>query len=1174
MRSAFKKDMWRSVTKSKKRFFAIMVITALGVTMLSGIKASCIDMRHTGDAFYDEQKLFDIRVVSTLGVTDNDVEALAKLSNVEQAEGGYSQTIWTELDGVRQDAVISSLSSSGMNEPYLLEGCLPESSGEAAVSKKYITSSGSKIGDTVTIKEKEETDTEESTANLRRTEFTITGIVLDPMEVSGENTAAAFRSSASENNRLFILPEDVKNDIYTAVYLTLADAKSEICYSKKYESLIDKTTQNIETEIKDQREQARYDELYQEASDKIADAENEMNEKLVDAGLKIADAKDDLAEGKEELKDGRSKIEKGEKELKDKEKEANLQFTDALKQLEDGEAQLQAGEQQWYESSSQLEEGEKQLAKAKEDYDKSKKKAESEFSAVHKQIEDGKAQTQSAQETLTAQQDVLSGSFGEFWPNAEWAALVDAATGQYQLVLQETLAEESVWSNIAAQWNAFLAKLAPLLEQQPQLSETINSLPQLALGLGKINATKQQLAAQETALKEQETKAYEQLDAGASQIKENEEKLRNARQQLTDGRTELDASRIKLTVGKSELAEQKAKAVQAFADARQTLADSKQDFENGEQKLKDGEQELSDKEQEYIEKKEDALSEISDAKEKLSEIDMTKWYIQNRTSLESYAGLKSDTDSIEAVGTAFPILFFIVAILISLTTITRMVEEERGLIGTYKALGIRDGAIYGKYLFYAFSACLLGGLLGDLFGFIFFPKFIWMIFSEMYALPEFVLCFDLLYGIGGVFLFMAGIVGATGIACRNELELLPAVLMRPKSPRAGTRVVFERIPLLWKRLKFLNKVTVRNLFRYKKRLFMTVIGIMGCTALILCGFAIRDSVTELMPKQYGYIYRYDLMTAFDSKEGADINAQFAKDENVEDSFTMQMESMKVQNEAGKEESIQVMAVPETSSFGNYIRLETKKGEPITLTDDSIVITTNAAQILELKAGSSISLQDQGLNRAQAKITDVTQNYLGNWVYMTQKTYERLFGTYEANGILLHHSKYCKDQPQYAEDLGNRENILSAVSTEALRRDFETNFAIVNAVVYLITVMAAGLAFVVLFTLSTTNISERERELSTIKVLGFYDPEVHQYVNKETVILTAMGILIGLPAGRALSECLTYVLNMPSIYFAVSVKPVSYAVTAGISLCFALIVELFTNRILDRIDMVEALKSVE
>lgn len=556
-----------------------------------------------------------------------------------------------------------------------------------------------------------------------------------------------------------------------------------------------------------------------------------------------------------------------------------------------------------------------------------------------------------------------------------------------------------------------------------------------------------------------------------------------------------------------------------------------------------------------------------------SSIEHPKWYIQDRSSLSSYSNIESDAASIEAVGTAFPIVFFTVAILIALTTITRMIEEERLLIGTYKALGFRNIEIMKKYLLYAGSACLLGGIIGDIGGFLLLPKFVFSIFQTLYLIPNYSLQFDAWYGVGGIALFTGGILIAVWIAVHEELRHMPAVLMRPKAPRTGARVLLERIRPLWRNLTFLNKVTARNLFRYKKRMLMTVFGIMGCSALVLCAMAINDSVSALIPRQYEYIYRYDLMVMTDNSY---VYQSLSKDDEVSECLALLVDNATIKSSGNKEERVQLMVFSEQADVASYLSLEDLNGDPVTLEKGDVYVTQNASQVLDFSVKDTIRVQNSDLKEVRVKVTGIVQNYLGNTIYMGENTYESLFGSYEDNAVLANFKGNISEQQKdsYVQKLEDRDGVLSVVSTSSMQDAFETSFSLITSVVYLILAMAAALAFVVLFTLSTTNISERIRELATIKVLGFYDKEVHSYVNKETLLLTLLGILVGLPAGTILAQSLTYVLNMPSIHFAVTIRPISYLYTVLLSFGFAVIVNLITNRVLNHIDMVESLKSME
>lgn len=1200
MKKAYNKDIWRAIWKGKKRFFAIMIITILGVAMFSGLKASCVDLRHSADDFFDAQNLYDISVVSTLGLTEKDVEALAALDGVASAEGVYSETVHMQIGDSNRSVALKTLSGSGMNEPYLLEGELPQNAQEAAVTIRFVEDTGAELGDTITIHE--ELDDEEEPSFLY-TEYKISAVVVDPMDINNSGGAVSFRASSTDDYTIFVRPDAVESDVYTAVYLKLDGARDMFCYGEDYETYIAETVERIESEIKEQREQARYDEITGEAYEGLADARAKAAEEFAEAEEELNDAEEEIAEGKEELADG-------ERELQEKEQEAEVGFAEAREELADGKTKLEEGRWKLEDAEKELTEGEWQISQAKQTL--TEKETE-----VYAQIKDGRTalaarltEVQAQKEQLQTQLAAVTGMFGELWPQTEWNAYVQAVTEAYVPRIEDQLAAEMDSNGIETENSAlgagvsdavnaqeqacltamqvavttaktgidyqiagldtalpdYLQQITALEAQKQQLDTLVSQLPQMAYGMGQLQAAEQVLTAQQAALDTQETMAKQQFADAWQEIADGEAELVYGRQQLEAGKAELSYNETALADGEAELAEKE-------AEAESQIADGWKEIEDGRREIADGEAELADGWEEFEEKKAEVEQELLDAEAEIEDIDMTQWYVQERTSLSGYANVKSDADSIESIGTVFPIVFFVVAILISLTTITRMVEEDRGLIGTFKALGFTDREIRKKYLLYAFLASVMGSIVGTICAFIVLPGIIFVIFGEMYLLPDFIFLFEPTNGILGPAIFVAGIVGATGIACKTELLQMPAVLMRPKAPRSGSRVLLERIKPIWNRLSFLNKVTARNLFRYKKRLFMTIAGIMGCMALLLFGFAIKDSVTDLMPRQYEQIYRYDIMAVTMADDNEKLLSYVADDKEVAAFMNAQIENVQLKSAAG-EEKVQLFVVPEDAGFERYICLENPDGESVALNAGGIYITQNAADVLEFDEGDTVSVQRLDLTQQNVEVTTIVKNYLGNNIYMTQATYEQIFGVYEPNGVLVKLSEECTDPKAYAERLGEKDGVLTSMSTEELKTDFSQAFTLINMVVYIVIIMAAALAFVVLFTLSTTNISERQRELATIKVLGFYEREVHLYVNKETLILTGVGILFGIPLGYAFAQTLTMILRIPSIYLAVSLHTESYLIAAGISILFALIVNVITDRSLDGIDPVEALKSIE
>ena len=1267
MRRAYIKDILRTIRKNAKRFLAILSIAALGLTAFLGINAACRDMYIAADRLYDQQRLFDIRVLSTLGLTGEDVEVLQNISGVEIADGTYSETVYTTLKNtMRRSIEIVTISPKGINMPYLVQGTLPQKAGEIAVTQKYLDESGKTIGDTLIIEEDTEdqedansaenkavaekagsvenkavteeagstekkavtkgagstenapmakdkgmsseqaaltkqeapkaadedesglsednagldTDVdwdteidieeEEEKPTFLNTQYIITGIVVGPMDIANNKGSVAFRSAAATDYTFYVTPANVDSDVYTAVYLTLRGLAELDCYSEEYVNAIQSVIQVIESQIMEQREQIRYDTIMGKALEKITDAETIMNDNFTEADQKFADAWKEIEDAKQELLDG-------EAELTGEEKDALKKLAAARTKLEDGKEQLRNAEAEAAEGKAKLKDNEQKLKEGRAQLVRERREAEDGFAKAEQQFKEKLTELEASRSKLLPTIEQLQAPFGDQWPEAQWSALISASASKTAEFVAANPESDPDPAQVAAatkeEQNALAATLGaviPKLEHFPpdiNTSEYIGNCVQSGLGLGVIEGGNQVLDAQKTAYEKQKSEGLQQIADAEAKLDRNEAKLEAARQQLKDGQDEITAGWAEITKNEKKLNTEEAKALKELKDAWKELDDGKQE-------LTDGETKLIKNEEKYKDKKAEAEGKLSDAYAELEEIDMAQWYVQDRTSVDSYSSLDSDLSSVGAIGRVFPILFLVVAVLICLTTMTRMVEEERSLIGTYKALGFGNAAIGRKYILYSLLASAAGSMFGNLLGFLVLPKLLIDILRSIYIIPNTILHFDALYSMAGTLLFMGSIILATALACHNELRQMPAALMRPKAPSVGSRILLERIPKVWNHLKFLNKVTARNLFRYKKRLFMTVVGIAGCTALVLTGFAIRDSVTDMMPKQYEDIYRYDLMVVSDAEDNDKLIQQLDGDEAIADFLSVQLGSVKVFNGAGDSESMQMVVVPTGASLEPYIHTPDREGAEVQLDSKGIFITSNAAGQLDLKPGDTVALQNLQLDRRNTVISNVVDNYLGNSVFISQTLYEALFGKYEPNAAYAHFTELVTDQAAYADDLLEKEYVMSSISTLKLKEEFSSNFVILNSVIFILIVLAAGLAFVVLFTLSNTNISERVRELATIKVLGFFDGEVHAYVNKETLILTLIGILAGLPLGHVLSGLLLAALKMPSFQFELVIQPESYIIAGVISLSFTFLVNIITNRILDKINMVEALKSIE
>lgn len=711
----------------------------------------------------------------------------------------------------------------------------------------------------------------------------------------------------------------------------------------------------------------------------------------------------------------------------------------------------------------------------------------------------------------------------------------------------------------------------------------------------------------------QKARHQELLDAGTKQI---DEAKAQTNKQFAAAQQQIDSNRSQLNQQIDQIVNMQAGAAAGSLDetTRETLretviaaspqlAEAKAQLDQAQSKLdqqkKDTERTLQSKQNEL----EDSIPQV-------------RWYVQDRSQIGGFSSLKSDLESIQSLGNAFPIVFLLVAVMMSLTAMARMVEEDRGLIGTYTGLGYGRLAVASRYLLFALFACLIGGGFGLIAGFLGIPAFLLVVLRGLYVMPDVRLAYDWLYGTAGVALFVVGVLAATVYACAQEMRQKPASLMRPKAPRAGSRILLERIKPLWNRMSFLGKVTARNIFRFKSRLIMTVGGVAGCTALIVCGLAINDTVAVLGAKQYQDVYQYDLMVVANDDDADAMRQKVASDGRVTSSMDVRVESGDLTGDSGSE-SIQLVAVPdsERSEFGKMVTLQPVRSswvdgaaDTVSLGDDGVIVSQSAASAMGVKAGGMVTLTNGDDMQAEAHVSAVIRSVIGSDVYVSETYYRQLFdtaasGTSSAssasdsgesdnqngesgtsNGAssngqqLVWNAMYAKlkgsgeSQAAYAEKLEDDDAVMKAVSCAHMAESFK--FDLMGAVVALIVALAGGLALVVLFTLANTNVSEREREMATLKVLGFFDKEVHHYVNREMMVLTMMGVVLGLPLGRFVGGLLTAALNMPALYFEVECTPLSYVIAAGATMAFALLVQLFVNPVLDRIDPISSLKSVE
>ena len=1354
---ALRKEFWMEIRKSKSRFISILLIVALGVAFFSGIQASSPDMRYSGDAYYDESSLMDIKVVGTMGLTSDDVSSIESIDGIESAEGAWSTDVMCG-EGQKQKVLHIESINDTVNKLDVQEGRLPEKSGEIFLDSTFASSNEYKVGDKVALRE------EGDSPVLVTTEYTVVGTGRSPLYISF-NRGNTTLGTGEVNGFGYVLPEDFDQEIYTQIYVTVHGAKGLTSYTDGYENLIAKIKDRVEN-IADDRCQIRLAAVKADAQEEIDDAQKKLDDGKKEADEKLADAKEELDKGEKDLEDGRKEYEDGKSQLED----AKTELADGKKQLEDAKTELTDGKNQLEDAKAQLADGKSQLESARSQLSSSKSQLDtarsqlddgwSQVNAAKAQLADGQAQLDSAQkqvtsglaeleenqktldenkakladgkaqieageqqleaakQTLTTKQSELDQSKAEITAgqqqiestrtqlNAQKQQITDGlsqvSAGEAQLqdgisALESAKAQltelQSQLEIVRASYNAALenpdasqeeidilaAQVSALEEQEAAVSQQIQASEaqiesqrqqlaatrsELESGLAAVEDGLSQLSQKESELnagREQITAGQAEIDAGWIQIQEQEntlaaskaeieageqelekgqkqlkaakKKLNKAQKEidsnaetLAAGQAELDANvaklndseaqyasgleqynsgarqiaenEAKLTSGEQEIAENEAKLADGekeIADNEKKLADGEKEITDNEKKLQDavkdlkkGEKDLADGKKEYEDAKKDAEDEIAenqqkldDAKKELEDLEMPEWMVTDREALPEYTDYGDNADRLRNIGQVFPVIFFLVAALISLTTMTRMVEEQRTQIGTLKALGYKKSAIAAKYICYAFFATLLGSVLGMLIGEKIIPYIIITAYGIMYHNVANTISID--YQPGFALIASAAsvvcTVGATLFASGKELQETPASLMRPPAPKEGKRVLLERLTFIWKHLSFSWKSTIRNLFRYKKRLIMTVFGIAGSMGLMLVGFGIQDSISDIAAIQYRELQHYDGMVIEDSDATEEEHAELFEymKENEQIAHCNRVQMTKISAPKGSSSVSIYLFVPESlSEFAKDVTLKNRiTGETYELTDEGAAISEKTASLLGLKVGDMIPLK-KGDKEYKVRVAVITENYMSHYLYMTPRVYEQTFGEKpEYENIVFTMQEDCKDDLEMAGSriLANP-GALSISYTSSLASQVDRMLSTLDAVILVLIVSAGMLAFVVLYNLNNINITERQRELATLKVLGFYDGEVSQYVLRENVILTVLGIMFGAVFGILIHRYVITTVEVDAVMFGRNIKPLSFLYSGILTSIFSIVVNGVMHFKLKTIDMVESLKSVE
>ena len=1200
MKNAMRKDFWREIGHTRSRFFSIMILVALSVAFLSGLKATAPDMKRTGDDYLDSLHLADVQVLSTLGLTDSDITALKAQDSIEAAEGAYVIDAFASSDATDAVVKVLSLSDAGINDVLLREGRMPARADECVVEEKMLGLMDISIGDAITLTPSDKLDDA-----LAQDTFTVVGTIRSPVYLAVERGTSTI-GSGTVKAYLYLPREAFALDYYTAAYARVTGAAEMTAFYDDYDDYIDAVLDEL-APFGEKRAQLRHDSLVDEATEKLDDAQRELDDAKAEADEKLGDAKNELNDARRKLDDGWRDYRDGQQELND----ARTELDDAYQTLLDGEQEYKDGLAEYEDAKETYEQGLADYAEGKEKYDESKRQLDAGASALNtsrRQLDEGQQQLDALGDTVSdlLQQDPsysgatggeLLGELGRGDESA--AAATDAALAAARSQLQSGItAAEGACATIRSQISQLSAAL-----NNPELSDEERagleqSLAAAQAELARVEAQAESLRAQLDALE----------TVSAASIGASQRQLEAGRAQYTAGAAELDAGNRALESGKKELDDAKAEldaapeqlkeAEQKLADARKELDDGWAEYEDGERQYADGTQELADAYAELVsgerdyreglaeyedakaeadEKIADAQQKITDARREVADIESCEWYLFSRSYNPGYTGFGQDAERMANLASVFPIIFFLVAALVCLTTMTRMVEEQRVQIGSLKALGYSRAAISRKYLYYGLLPSLSGGIAGLAIGYTLFPKMIFTAYQIMYQMPDIELHAYADISVFSVLAAVACTTLATLWACMATLRETPASLMRPRTPKAGKRVFLEYIRPLWRRMSFTYKVTARNLFRYQKRFWMTVIGIGGCTALIIAGFGLRSSLLFTMSRQYDELFHYSAqVTLADNilpEERAAVEEYIASDDRILDSVPCAASSATAISPAYS--TTAYVEVMDAGEIGKAIDLlDSKTGEAVTMRDDGVYIDQKLSELLGIKVGDTFFLD--GDERADVTVAGIYEHYTGHFVYMTPAYYESVFSkTAEANAYLLN---FTSDDTETCGSIFEGLLTLSGVVSTSRMRDTQDTYTHsmerVDFVVVIVILAAAALAMVVLYNLSNINITERQRELATIKLLGFYDGEVSAYVYRENIVLTVFGIALGILMGHWLHVYLVRSTEIDLMMFGRETDPMSYLYAAVLTALFSFLVNLLAHFRMKKIDMVESLKSAE
>lgn len=1249
-RKTYAKTLFRLIRGNFGRFAAIFGIVALGVGFFAGMLATTPDMLASVDAYYDSQRTADIYVKATMGITQEDIEAVSAMDVVESVMPAYVTDVLAYTEQEKPLAVrvyglpLEDMGETGagtfLNRLELVEGRMPEAENECLAHGLGMFGNGIKLGTVLTVSP-EHRSIENLGDVYHVNEFTVVGIVTSPFYFSWEREPTNV-GNGTLDAVIYVDESAYALDVYTDLYLTVRGAGDLTAFTDEYEDKVKEVAERLK-DLGEVRSDIRYQNILAEAQAEIDKAKAEYYDAKAEAEAELADAWTEIEKGRAELEDARRQIEEGKAELEDAKAKLAAEKANALEEIErgreelagalsellDGERKLKEAEQQledgWREYRSgydEYREGLRQMQEAQAAFDQGEKEyqkslrewelagelikqqeeqlaiAESHLKEYEAQYEEQFAEFEHQKKQFDALMDyVLSALAGYGTPFDSEEELfarmeVDPAVSAAVTSVLNAVGAQMSADDLRAGWQeiteaeAGLDRFAAMIDQG--WSEWHEGRIRLEQAKAQHAAGKVQLDAVAVELE----KGRQQLAAGWAQIYSARSALNDAHRQLEEGQAELEKARrelddgwkeyydgqAKLAEAEAKLAEEVAKAEEEIRSAEAELAEAEAEYAEGLRKLAEGEAEYWKAKADVEKELADAWQEILDAEASLSEIARPKWYVFDRSFNVSYSSFSVNAEKIEAIAKVFPAFFFFVATLVALTTMARMVEEDRTQLGTLKALGYSTGAIMSRYVVYSGLASVLGCVVGSFLGFKVLPKVIWGVYSTVYRLPPMIT--DFRWGLAALSSGLALLctMGATVSACTSSLREKPASLMRPRPPKAGKRVFLEKVPVIWSRLTFSQKATARNLVRYKRNFFMTVIGIAGCTALLVTGFGIRDSIGDLVTAQFNEITKYDLYIGLDSSSGDDpVVEGFLADPSRVAGYVKFFADSGYVSADGERIEVNIMVPLDAQEIPKVVTLRDRKsGKGISFDDSSVVLTEKTAANLGLRVGDVLTLENSDGVSKEFVLSGIAEYYAGSYVFIGRTAYAEEFKEEPSCNVLLVRTHIAgKDQEDEAlSTLLSSDAVLVAQFMSQIRESLDTVLNSINMIVVVLLVSSGALAAIVLYNLININIEERKRELATLKVLGFHGEEVAAYIFREITILTVIGTLLGFVLGILLHGFVIRTVETPQLMFGREVAPLSFVMAGGLTFAFSFLVQVAMAPRIWRIRMVDSMKAVE